>query len=154
MKKLNYTNPFIESVYEVKTRVRPSYFAKGETVSVIDDSTGEIKGRGFNAVVHEKQIDTERFIKLYSKTYEILPLLSMSATKLLWFMLRSLGYDDVISLNMDNAKKVTGYKNDAVIYRALSELKKHNIIANAYRNGLYYINPTMFYRGNRLKLLL
>lgn len=154
MKKSNPINPFAELLYEIKTRVRPSYFAKGETVSVVDDDTGEIRGRGFNAVIHEKHIDTERFVKLYAKGYEVLPKLSIPASKVLWFLIRYLGYDDVITLNMDKALKETGYKSEAVIYRAISELKKHDIIANAYRNGMYYVNPTMFYRGNRLKLMI
>lgn len=64
-----------------------------------------------------------------------------------------MGYDDVVTLNMQEAKEITGYKNNAMIYRAISELKKYDILANAYCNGLYFINPTMFYRGNRLRII-
>ncbi len=77
-----------------------------------------------------------------------MPKLSVRATKILWFLINGMGYDDTISLNMMKAKQITGYKNDADIYRGgITELKKYNIIANAYMNGLYFINPAMFYRG-------
>lgn len=154
MGKLNQTNPFIEAIQDLKTNVRTAVCAKGRTVSLVDEDTGELKGKGFNAVIREKQYDTGRFVKLYAEGREVLGKLSVPATKVLWFLIDSMGYDDVISLNMKKAKKVTGYKSEAVIYRAIAELKLHNVLANAYRNGLYFINPSMFYRGNRLKLIM
>lgn len=153
MNKLNTENPFIDLLHDIKMGTKTSVYAKGEVVSVVDDDTGEIKGKGFNAVVRERQYDSERFVKLYSNGREVLPKLSATATKVLWFFVDNMGYDDVVTLNMVKAKEMTGYKNSSIIYRAISELKKHDILANAYRSGVYYINPTMFYRGNRLKLI-
>lgn len=151
--RLNYKNPFIEGLYDIKKGVKTSICAKGEAVSLVDNSTGEIKGQGFNAVLKERQYDSERFVKIYASGREVLPKLSLAATKVFWFLIDGMGYDDVITLNIAKAKKETGYKSDAVIYRAITELKGYEIIANAYRNGHYYINPSMFYRGNRLKLI-
>ncbi|PXV62355.1 replication protein RepL [Dysgonomonas alginatilytica] len=153
MGKLNATNPFIETIYDLKTKMRTSVYARGDMVSLVDESTGEVKGNGFNAIVRDKQYDSERFVKLYANGREVLPKLSVSATKVLWFLIDGMGYDDVVRLNLSKAKKVTGYKSDAVIYRAITELKGHNVLANAYSCGLYFINPTMLYRGNRLKLI-
>lgn len=153
MTRLNYKNPFISGIYDIKTGVKTSVCAKGEVVSLVDNNTGEIKGQGFNAVVKERQYDSERFVKIYATGREVLPKLSMAGTRVLWFLISVMGYDDVITLDLQKAKKETGYKSDAVIYRAITELKGYEIIANAYRNGLYYINPQMFYRGNRLKLI-
>lgn len=153
MKKLNTENPFVTEIYGIWTGYKTSLYAKGTMVSLVDDRTGEVKGQGFNAVVKERQYDKERFVKMYKKGREILPKLSIAGVRMLWFLLDGMGYDDVVMLNMSKAKKETNYKSEATIYRAIMELKKHNVIANAYRNGLYYVNPTMFYRGDRLKLI-
>lgn len=153
MSKLNLTNPFMEDMQNLKTGTKTAVCAKGQAVSLVDDDTGEVKGRGYNAVIKERPYDREQFVKIYGKGRAVLPLLSVSATKILWFLIDCLGYDDVVILNMDKAKRITGYKSETVIYRAIAELKKYKIIANAYQNGLYYINPVMFYRGNRLRLI-
>ncbi|NDV68624.1 replication/maintenance protein RepL [Dysgonomonas sp. 25] len=154
MKKFNENNPFIGYLDSLKLGTRTAVCARGNTVSMVDEDTGEIRGHGYNAVIREKQYDSERFVKMYAAGRKVLPKLSAAATRILLFIIDHMGYDDIITLNMAKAKKETGYKSDAAIYRAISELKKHNVLANAYRNGIYYINPTMFYRGNRLKLFL
>jgi len=154
MGKLNVENPFLDGIKGIKTNLRTSVYAKGDTISVVDDSTGEVKGRGFNAIVREKQYDPERFVKLYKPGRNVLPELSVAATKVLWYLIGNMGYDDVISLNMEKTMKETGYRSQTMIYRAIAELKKHGVIANAYRNGPYYINPAMFYRGSRIKLIM
>lgn len=153
VRKFNGDNPFIEKLQNLKTGTRTAVCAKGSIVSMVDDDTGEVKGRGFNAVIREKQYDSERFVKMYVAGRKILPELSVAATRILWFIVDHMGYDDIITLNITKIKKETGYKSNAAIYRAIIELKTHNVIANAYQNGIYYINPTMFYRGNRLKLI-
>ena len=153
MRESNESNPFIGGLQNLKTGTRTAVCAKGNIVSMVDDDTGEIKGRGYNAVIREKQYDSERFVKMYSAGRKALPNLSVAATRILWFIIDHMGYDDTVTLNMAKLMKETGYKSKAAIYRAISELKDNNIIANAYQNGIYYINPTMFYRGNRLKLI-
>lgn len=153
MRDFNEDNPFISSLQNLKRGTRTAVCARGNTVSMVDEDTGEIRGHGFNAIIREKQYDSERFVKVYTAGRKVLPKLSVAATRILWYIIDHMGYDDVVTPNMSKLKKETGYKSEAAIYRAISELKKHKVIANAYRSGIYYINPTMFYRGNRLKLL-
>lgn len=153
MREYNDSNPFLSNLQNLKTGTKMAVCARGNAVSMVDEDTGEIRGHGYNAVIREKQYDSERFVKMYSSGRKVLPKLSVAATRILWFIIDHMGYDDIITLNMAKIKKVTGYKSDAAIYRAVSELKRYNVLANAYRNGVYYINPTMFYRGNRLKLI-
>lgn len=153
MRDFNENNPFISKLQNLKTGTRTAVCAKGNIVSMVDEDTGEVKGHGFNAVIRERQYDSERFVKMYAAGRKVLPELSIAAMKVLWYIIDHMGYDDTIALNMKKLKKETGYKSNAAIYRAITELKTQNIIANAYQNGIYYINPAMFYRGNRLKLI-
>ncbi|PXV66850.1 replication protein RepL [Dysgonomonas alginatilytica] len=154
IREFNEDNPFIEKLQDIKTGTRTAICSRGNIVSMVDDDTGEVKGRGFNAVIREKQYDSERFVKMYAAGRKVLPNLSVAATRILWYIVDHMGYDDMITLNITKIKKETGYKSNAAIYRAISELKNHCVLANAYQNGIYYINPAMFYRGNRLKLLI
>lgn len=153
MKEYNEKNPFIEALQQIKTGTKTAVCARGNIVSMVDEDTGEVRGQGFNAVIREKQYDSERFVKVYAAGRKVLPKLSLAAGKILWFIIDHMGYDDMITLNMAKIKKETGYKSNAAIYRAISELRSYDILADAYRSGVYYINPTMFYRGNRLKLI-
>jgi len=153
MREFNESNPFIRKLDSIKTGTRTAVCARGNVVSMVDEDTGEVKGQGFNAVIREKQYDSERFVKMYAAGRKVLPNLSGAALKVLWYIIDHMGYDDIINLNMQKIKKETGYKSEAMIYRAITELKRYNVIANAYQNGIYYMNPTMFYRGNRLKLI-
>lgn len=153
MREFNDNNPFVGCLKDLKTGTKTAVCARGNFVSMVDEDTGEIRGHGYNAVIREKQYDSERFVKMYVAGRKVLPKLSVMAMRVLWFIIDHMGYDDVITLNVSKIKKETGYKSDAAIYRAIAELKQYSVIANAYQSGIYYINPAMFYRGNRLKLI-
>lgn len=149
----NKTNPFIPELYDIKMKSRIRVAKKGGMVDTVDRETGEIRSGFYQALITEKKYDSEKFIKVYPQGLDVMLKLSKSASITLKYFLSKLGYGDTVALNMKEAMKYTGYENAKTIYSAISELKKENVLANHYRNGIYYINPTMFYRGIRLKLI-
>ncbi len=46
MKKLNETNPFLELISDITIGWKLHCMLKGESVSVVAEETGEVKGRG------------------------------------------------------------------------------------------------------------
>lgn len=45
----------------------------------------------------------------------------------------------------------TGYKTKKSIYEGLTELLKHGIIARGPTEVIYFINPYIFFKGDRVK---
>lgn len=152
-KRDKVVNPFISGLYDVKTRSKVVVSKKGEMLDIVDKETGEIQTKYFEALASVKKIDQTSFVKLYPTSYDIFKTLSKSATMMLWYFLSNLGYGDTVALNVSKAKEFTGYESDKSIYSAISELKKANIITNHYRNSIYFVNPTLFYRGQRMNLI-
>lgn len=146
-------NPFIENLYDIKTRTKNIIAKKGQVVDTVDRETGEIQSKYYDALVFPKVVDPTSFVKLYPSSYDVFKTLSKPATMMLWYFLSNLGYGDTVALNVAKAKEFTGYSSDKSIYNAISELKKADVIANHYRNSIYFVNPILFYRGQRMKLL-
>lgn len=154
MSRKNKTdNPFIKRLYDVEMKTRVVVSKKGQMLDVIDRETGEVQTKYFEALASVKKTERTNFVKIYPLAYSAFKELSRPATLMLWYFLSNLGYGDTVALNMTKAKKFTGYNSDKSIYNAITELKKAEIIDNHYRNGIYFINPMLFYRGQRMKLI-
>lgn len=145
-------NPFVKDLYSVKTKNRQSVIANGSVVDVVDTKTGEVQ-TGYNAVNRMRLFDAEGFIKLYPAGLIVFGELSSRAQKVLLYFLSELKYEDTVCFALDNCKEYTGYTDKSHIYKAISELKDRGVIASSYKPKHFFINPLMFYRGDRLRLI-
>lgn len=153
-KRDNLTNPFIEDLrVNIKTKKSARLISRGDPIETINMYTGEVSQGMYSAILKDKVIEKDKFVKIYPEGCQVFNTLSKNATSVLWYFISVVGYGDTVALNMKKVKEFTGYNTDKSIYTAISELKDKNIIANHYRNGIYYINPVYFYKGYRIKLL-
>lgn len=153
-RKDNLTNPFLDNLrVNIKIKKSAKLVSRGEPIQTVNTITGEVSQGMYSAIVKEKTTERDRFVKIYPEGCKVFNTLSKKATSVLWYFISVIGYSDTVALNMKIVKEFTGYDTDKSIYMAISELKEKNIIANHYRNGIYYINPLYFYRGHRIKLL-
>lgn len=148
----NIGNPFLEGLYSVKTKNRQSVIANGGMVDVVDTKTGEVQ-TGFNMVSRMKLFDAEGFIKLYPAGLVVFGCLSSRAQKVLLYFLSELKYEDTIHFVLNKCKSYTGYTDKSHIYKAISELKASGVISISDKPKYFFINPLMFYRGDRLRLI-
>lgn len=146
-------NPFIKHLYDVKLRSKLVLASKGKNVDILNKQTGEIDTKYFEALATYKHSDSTVFVKLYPDAYDVFKKLSKGATLMLWYFMSRLNYEDTVLFDIDRAKEFTGYSSNKTIYKAITELKNNDIIANHKRNGMYYINPMLFYRGHRMRLI-
>lgn len=150
--EVQVNNPFSEGLYSIKTKTRQSIIASGGTVDVVDTKTGEVQ-TGLNTISRQRLFDAENFIKLYPAGVMVLGKLSSRAENVLMYFLSELKYEDTVHFVLNKCMSYTGYTDKSHIYKAITELKSLEVIAASDKPKFFFINPLMFYRGDRLKLI-
>lgn len=147
-------NPFMLQTIEHIERGQKSIILGTEKNSaIVDTQTGEVLAN--RLFVRRIPTDKAGFVKVYiSHLSKWLYNLSKPAIKLLAYVFEILPISkDKIFLDIDECKEYTGYSSAATITKAIGELLSHEILARTKRTGWYYINPTVFFNGNRLTLI-
>jgi len=149
-------NPFREGMVLNFTskQVKVSSIGKDDSI-IVNQSTGEING---THVVTYKKVDSEEFVKLFSRNIALIFNLNSAGIKafnvLVW-MMQQKGIDrDIVSLDSfalsDFLKENDVKLSLATLVRGLNDLVKSKIIAKTRRKGDYYINPNFIFNGNRI----
>lgn len=145
-------NPFLDG-FTVKTKGKRVTVARG--CSLIDRSTGEIEG--VTEIAQIIDVDEGQFVKLFTRDIAIWFDLNRSALRVFGVFLitiqnnaigRDLVFVDHIS---DHAKEFDMSKQ--TFYRGVDELITKGFIARHRSAGWYFINPAMFFNGNRARFI-
>lgn len=148
--KIKYDkNPLIvpkELVFKEKT------VKIGSARELIDVETGEVSN--VTAIYQRKIVDSERFAKIYldglSKTFG----LTKTALKVFQVILKSCEKDsDQIYLNFALASKIDEQMIERTYHRGLLELLKNGYIAYSDLPNKFWINPHLFFNGDRVKFI-
>lgn len=145
-------NPFVEGLV-VKTRSKKLTVARGSMI--VDQSTGEIEG--LTEVAQVIEVDEGQFVKLFTKDLAI------------WFDLNKPGYRvfgalitvvqqgsigrDIVYFDYESEVVKSFSMSKQTFYRGLEELLKKGFIARHKSVGWYFINPSMFFNGNRARFI-
>lgn len=151
-------NPFIEEAINgiekqtvKKTKlIRPDgTLAKQAQLVVSSTDTGETIG--FGAFMQYVEVDEEKFAKLYISQFASFWDLSKPAIRVFGFILTIVrpGSDSFI-LKMDKALSYTNYSHRKMILSGLADLVKNGIIARSKYEYEYFINPLIFFNGDRV----
>ena len=79
--------------------------------------------------------------------------LSKSAQKVFSYMLSRVKYDDILRFDIEECLKKTEYRSRPPIYSAIGELLQKEFIAKTKNQFVYWINPKLFYKGDRLVVM-
>jgi hypothetical protein len=124
----------------------------GSANKIVINEDGEVEGH--TMFVSVKEIDPTKFVKLYLNDIRVLYDLSKTAIKILsYFMNATKPNKDEVLFIMEECKEFTGLKTDASIYTGLGELIESNIIARTKHSYLYFINPHVFFNGDRVSFM-
>lgn len=142
------TNPFLNEVISNKK-------VRGKTVSISTHPIDVGVAEGKTAFIHiRKSIESEQFTKVYNDKIQRLFDLSQKAFKVFGFICKSLEMNkDMVFIDMDKAKKHTGYTSNKTIISAKAELIEKGIIARTISSNLYFVNISIFFNGNRLVII-
>ena len=148
--KLN-KSPFINELFDVQVSARRRILA-GKDGDRIVSSDGTVTGNQVFAI--QEKVDKETFTKMFSGMMKELFKLSNRGIKVFGYITTiAKPNKDVILFDMEECLEYTTYKKEQSILHGLEELLQHGIIARTKKHYKYYINPNLFFNGNRLTLI-
>lgn len=147
-------NPFTDAIELTGKRKVVSH---GSRATLADVETGEVYEARSSTITKIVEVDDERFVKLFTQNLRVFFDLKPSTFKLLEVILHEMQkhkQQDRIYLNSDlvaeyflgnNIKPVkkTSYQN------AMNELETKNFVARSMHQNLWFINPNLFFNGDR-----
>lgn len=151
-------NPFIESEAQYKTSKKRTVVKGGKMV--VDRDSGQIEETAELVTCHE--VDSEQFVKLYTKDLKTLFSLTASAMRLLQLVLKQVQGGigkDTIMLNVTIMERYFTEldlkpMSKPTFYRCLGEMIDKAFIApTTDSRDLFYINPNLFFNGDRVRLV-
>lgn len=124
----------------------------GSARDLVDTETGEITN--VSAIYQRKFVDSERFAKVYlyglSKTFG----LSKTSLRVFQSILKLCEKDtDSIWLNFMTISKLDPELPERTFYRGLKELLSHEFVAYSDIPNKFWINPHLFFNGDRVKFI-
>lgn len=124
---------------------------------IISESTGEIQGlTGFYTRI---KTDKTHFLKLYADGLRALTGLSTAGMKVFILLYNVItddkGYGkDMVMLNYDMLSEEQRQQFSLRTFqRGISDLIEHEFIAETMQSGVYFVNPTFIFNGDRLALV-
>jgi hypothetical protein len=143
-------NPFWHNGVDLSYFKR--YAAPTVEKTVVDVSTGDTSDyiEKENKKVY---YDSQPFIKVYKTLINDLKVLSSPSGLILWDMISNLrDNSDEVRFDITEFMTANGYSGKSNIYKGLTELLKHKIIARkAGSDGYFFINVSKIYIGKREK---
>lgn len=127
--------------------------------AIVDTATGELENVA--EVVMVQHVDGEQFVKLFTQNLRVFFDLTPGTMKLLQVLLAQVQKapnTDRVMLNLTIAEDYfTSTKqpvmSKASFHRAVRELIEKQFIAETVLTGLYFINPNLFFNGDRVRFV-
>ena len=151
----NTENPFLKkAVEQVQSSIVKKYKSATKTgqsaiLHALDPNTGELLGH--TQFIRQIEVDEEQFAKLYLSNFSSFFKLKPASIKVFGYILNNLlPNKDFFYFNREDCMIYTGYKSDVSVFKGLAELVGSEIIARGKTDYIYYINPLVFFNGNRI----
>jgi len=146
-------NPFVESalIKIEENTVQKRRFVKGAkgVEQTIVNRDGEVTGH--TAFLQIIKADEEKFAKLYLSQFAAFWDLKKASMRVFGYLLSILQpKQDRVFFNMKHAVRYTGYSSNKYVISGLSDLCDHGIIARSDTPYMYFINPLVFFNGDRV----
>jgi hypothetical protein len=152
-------NPFLKDNTVSTRKKRVTVSAAGRAVMNLE--TGELEDAA--EIVMVRNVDDEQFVKLFTQNLRLFFDLSSGTIKLLQVLLSQVQRapnTDKVMLNVAIAQDyftetpdVTETMSKASFFRAVKELLDKQFIAETMLSGLFFINPSLFFNGDRVRFV-
>ena len=150
-------NPFITASTAVTTRGKRIVVSGGK--AIVDMQTGELENVA--EIVMVRQVDSEQFVKLFTQNlrafFDLTPV-TMKLLQVLLSQVQKTPNTDRVMLNLMIMQDFFTEQKDepmskASFHRAVRELIDKKFIAETMLGGLYFINPNLFFNGDRVRFM-
>ena len=143
-------NPFLRDLRIPIVPKSNMYVSKDK--NIVNIKTGEIDDDVL-LTGKRRYVDGEQFVKIFVKEMEVIFDLSKASQKVFAYMLSKVRYDDLLILDIKECSERAGYKSKGPIFKSLAELIQKEFIAKTKNQFVYWINPKLFYKGDRLVII-
>ena len=148
----NRENPFLQQL-TVPVKSRSQAVATNKNDIIVNTITGEQKD-GALFLASKKTVDSEEFAKVFQGAMATLFGLSKAAQRVFNYLLFiTRPSQDTLLFRIEDCKQATTYNSIQTIYSGLAELLDNQFIAKSDITNVYFINPQIFYKGDRLIIL-
>lgn len=152
-------NPFWEGVIMETKRKRTTLKGEDGPKALVSLATGQKEGVVEVTKVYE--VDAERFVKVFTRHLSVFFDLTQNGLRLFEYVLHAVGQThnkDAIHMHpidADRYHKGQGRKgySRASFYRGISELIQRGLIAESDITGRYFINPAIYWNGDRARFI-
>lgn len=162
LKKKYEESPFIaEDRFKIPIKKKGIKMDTAGPLAIMDTSTGEMKE--VSEIRRITEVDGEQFVKLYTAHLGAFFDLKPGTHKLVYALLDELGKSryangDTIYINYDQIvryyDKVSAKAPAKSTYMlALAELTEKGFVAPSKDRNLWFINPALFFNGNRVRFV-
>ena len=143
-------NPFLRDLNIPIVPKSDMYVSKDK--NIVNIKTGEVDDDVL-LTGKRRYVDGEQFVKIFVKEMNAIFDLSKASQKVFAHMLSKVRYNDLLILNIEECLEKTGYRSKGPIFKSLAELIQKEFIAKTKNQFVYWINPKLFYRGDRLVVI-
>jgi len=149
----NKENPFLEdTIVHVVKGYKTIVMGKGKDTDLVVNSDGEIKGH--SVFMKKIKVDKAEFRKLFISNIAYFFGLSKSGIRVFGYIASITRINkDSVFIDFDDCMEFTGYKSKKTILTGLSELLENSFIARGKNPYHYFVNPTIFWNGDRISFL-
>jgi hypothetical protein len=144
------SNPFLESL-KIPLAPKSNMFLKRDE-AIINLSSGDLQ-EDVLLTGKRRYVDGEHFVKIFVKEMEIIFDLTRAAQKVFTYMLSKIEYDDKLHFDIQECKASLKYRSESQIFVGIKELMLNKFIAKTSWTNVYWINPKLFYKGDRLVII-
>jgi hypothetical protein len=152
-KKKYKTNPFIASMPR-NTKRRVKLYQRGDmTMALFKNDTGEILENQIAGFWEAKEVDSEKFLKLYVNGVKALAELTSPGAKVFEVLYRKMQdakERDQIYMNFHTVDQDETPMSETTYWRGMNELIEKGFLATSHLPSLFWINPDFVWNGDRL----
>jgi hypothetical protein len=148
------SNPYTDDLNQkIRIKRRKEKEGTSNELIVVSRNTGEDMESSVNICSYQ-EYEPEIFIKVFVKNIKLFFELNTPATRVLMYVFRKLEVGkDFILFDMTEATKFTAYKSDVSVREGLETLIRSKLLARSQKSYIYYINPLVFFNGNRVSFI-
>ena len=150
----NIETPFLkEAVQQIQSGIVKKYkntsgTSRGAILQAVN-SEGELVGH--TSFIRQIEVDEQQFTKIYLSQFSAFFELNSQSIKVFgYIMTKLMPKQDFFIFDLEECLEYTGYKSGQSVYNGLSGLIGSSIIARGKKDYLYFINPMVFFNGDRV----
>ena len=154
--KIHKENPFVETIPSNKKKKTEMLYANGKVV--LDPKTGEVED--VQGIARVRYVDPEQFVKLYLNQLWIFFELGKPAQRVAEFVMqqvgrRAMGQGEILLSYWEFAEyfEDRGGGSRPSFLRGIEELADKNVIARSPTSGVWWINPSLLFNGDRARFV-